>query len=576
MAEFLGEIKRRKVFQVAAVYAVVAWLLVQIVATVEGPLSLPAWFDTAVIVLLGVGFPIALILSWAYDLTPSGVVRTAPASASEHRFGEARAVEPAIKREPLSNSVAVLPFENLSPNPDDAYFAAGIHEEVLNQLARIRDLNVIARTSVMQYAGAARPVNEIASELNVGAVMEGSVRYAGDRVRVTAQLIDGSNGMHLWTDAYDRDLADIFAIQTDIATQIASALRATLTRSEREQLSAHPTESTEAYRYYLKAMADVDVTDPTVIPSVRASAQAHLDLALELDANFAAAHARKAELYLSSRQNDPVSPGQWASRTAELDRLVEQHANRALELEPTLGYAHAVLGALHFYRWHAAEARQALEQALALAPSDARVYYWCGVIEMARDRFGVAAEYLRRAIELDPNSALFAGERSYTLWKAGRTDEAATQIDRCIQLDPGGIWQIFLAAVEVARGDEAKGLAAVRKADRLIPKEASAGIRAHVGWFYGRLGQRADAQRIFAELEQTAQRRYVDPASWAWANLGIGDYERALELYREVRKDVTVVQDPWEIHLARQNFCSDPVLDEPRFQAALSGLLITE
>lgn len=575
MTSLLGEIKRRRVFQVAAVYAVVAWLLVQIVATIEEPLSLPAWFDTAVIVFLGIGFPIAVILSWAFDLTPKGVMRTPPSAGAESsallRVNDERKVD----RDVLPNSLAVLPFDNLSPNPDDAYFAAGIHEEVLNHLARIGDLNVIARTSVMQYAGVARPISEIASELNVGAIMEGSVRYAGDRVRVTAQLIDGSNGMHLWTEAYDRDLADIFAIQTDIATHIARALAAKLTASEQASLSDRPTESTEAYRFYLKAIADVDVTDPTVLPSVRASAQARLDHALELDATFASAHARKAELYLSSRQNDPVLPGEWSSRTAELDRLIAEHAERALELEPTLGYAYTVLGALSLYGWHRERARIAFTKSIALSPSDARVYYWYGAFKFACDEFDEAAELLTRGSELDPNSPLIAAEYSYVLWKSGRMDDAAKAIRRCVELDPSGIWQVFLAGFEVARGDEAKGLEAVRNADRLIPREASPGIRAHVGWFFGRLGQRSEAQRIFAELEQTAKQRYVDPASWAWANLGIGDYDRAFELYCEVRKDVTVVQDPWEIHLARQNFCSDPVLDEPRFQEVLAGLRLT-
>jgi len=578
MASFLGEVKRRRVFQVAAVYAVVAWLLVQIVSTIEEPLNLPFWFDTTVIVLLAVGFPLALVLSWAFDLTAKGIVRSQATETIVDPGVAARADKqsavPAATREVLPNSVAVLPFENLSPNSEDAYFAAGIHEEILNQLARLRDLNVIARTSVMQYAGAARPIREIADELNVGAVVEGSVRYAGKRVRVTAQLIDGKTGMHRWTEAYDRDLANIFAIQTDIATHIASELNATLTASERENLTEHPTNSTEAYRLYLKTMADVEAPDPTGLPSLRATAQSRLDRALELDENFAAAHARKAELFLSSRQNDPVPPGAWPNHRSELDRLIVEHAGRALELEPSLGYAYTVLGALHLYAWRSAEAGKAFASAVALGPNDARVRYWYGAFECCHDRFDAAADLLTRASELDPNSPLIAAELSYNLWQSGQIDAAEDAIRRCLQLDPGGIWQLFLAGFELACGREDKALEATRAADKLMPREASPGIRAHTGWFYGRLGEHADAQRIFDEISATAKLRYVDPASWAWAHIGIGDYDRALDLYTEVRRDVSVVQDPWVIHLARQNFCSDPILDEPRFQTALSGMWV--
>ena len=250
---FLGEIKRRKVFQVAAVYTVVAWLLIQIIDVVNDPLNLPAWFDTVMIVLLAVGLPIAVVLAWAFDLTPTGVVRTPaidavtetgvslgtpqqpapsierpapspeqPAPSPERTAPSPRAESIRPRPKILRNSVAVLPLENLSPNPDDAYFAAGIHEEILNCLTKIKDLSVIARTSVKKYRDTDKSIAEIAAELGVGTVMEGSVRYAGERVRVTAQLIDAATQDHLWSEVYERDLADVFAIQADVAAKIAT------------------------------------------------------------------------------------------------------------------------------------------------------------------------------------------------------------------------------------------------------------------------------------------------------------------------------------------------------------------
>lgn len=237
---FLGELKRRKVLQVAVIYGVTAWVIVQVVATVEDPLNRPDWFDTAVIVMLAAGFPIGMFLSWSFDFTAHGVVKETVDPPDDAAAGAESGQETATKR--LPNSIAVLPFENLSPNADDACFAAGMHEQLLNELAKIRGINVIARTSVLRYGNDPQPIPHIAEALNVGTVMEGSVRYAGDKVRVTAQLIDGTSRAHLWTEAYDGDLSDIFKIQTDIATTIAKALHAELLPEFRAELDKPPTE----------------------------------------------------------------------------------------------------------------------------------------------------------------------------------------------------------------------------------------------------------------------------------------------------------------------------------------------
>ena len=238
---FLGEIKRRKVFQVAAVYLVVSWLIMQVIDVVNEPLNLPDWFDTAVIVALAIGLPIALILAWAFDVTPDGVVKDQGGHEAEHSGGrrieyvligllavamvwvlyrvEIDPADQSIKlvadeaaSDVLPNSIAVLLCDNLSPDPDNAYFAAGIHESTLNQLAKIRDLVVIARTSMLQYAEDPLPIPEIAKALKVATVMECSVRYANGRVLITAQLIDGRTGGHLWSDEFNRDLTDVFAV----------------------------------------------------------------------------------------------------------------------------------------------------------------------------------------------------------------------------------------------------------------------------------------------------------------------------------------------------------------------------
>jgi TolB-like protein len=200
----------------------------------------------------------------------------------------------------LQNSIAVLPFENLSPDPDNAYFAAGIHEEIINQLVKIRDLSVIARTSVMQYAGVHKPIVEIANDLNVSTVMAGRVRYAGNRVRITAQLIDGESGTNLWSEAYEEDLENVFGIQLDIATQIAGTLEAELSPTERERIARRATDSPEAYTHYLRALNSWGTFAPT------SAIHRELEAAVELDPDFAAALAFDSTVYALERH--PRSP----------------------------------------------------------------------------------------------------------------------------------------------------------------------------------------------------------------------------------------------------------------------------
>ncbi len=373
---FLGEIKRRKVFQVAAVYAVVAWLLIQIVATVEDPLSLPDWADTLVIVLLAVGFPIALIMSWTFNLTSEGLVREQGDTAS--RQGVSRKIEYVligllaiamvwvIYRVEISpsdtltfggidfppNSIAVLPFENLSPDPDNAYFAAGIHESTLNQLAKIRDLTVMSRTSVMQYEQDPPPIPEIAGALNVETVLEGSVRYANGRVLITAQLIDGSTGRHLWSDEFNRELADIFAVQAEVARRIAAALEVQLLPDEQARIETRATESIEAYQHYLHAMS---LPNFLIFPEYGPAFIESIKRAIAADPAFADAHAALAVGYFMAGDRD------GGILTAQ----------KAIELDPTLGPAHLIIG-LRYQAYYSRkdEARAAFERAKNLSPND--------------------------------------------------------------------------------------------------------------------------------------------------------------------------------------------------------------
>ena len=323
------ELRRRKVTRVAAVYVVTAWVLLQVVDVVSDPLHLPEWFATTIVVTLIIGFPLAVLLAWAFELTPDGVRRASAQDGAvvvppgqsridyvivgllavaiggmiytSQQTGDELSAPAALsqtvaseedQQRVLHNSIAVLPFENLSPDPNNAYFAAGIHEEVLNHLAKIRDLTVIARTTMTRYTKSEKSVPDIGNELNVGTVMEGSVRYAGDRVRITAQLIDVTTGGHLWSEAYDRDLEDIFSIQSDIALNITKAMKAEFAVAEQQAIATRPTDSAEAYSEYVKALQLLGQ-----VPMPLGAGLAHLDRALELDPNFAKALGYTAEAY---------------------------------------------------------------------------------------------------------------------------------------------------------------------------------------------------------------------------------------------------------------------------------------
>ena len=470
MASFIGELKRRNVFRVAVSYAIVAWLVIQIAATVLPTFDAPRWIIQTLTFVVILGFPAAVALAWAFEITPEGI-KSASAAVDSTEPGRRRSNHVVIgllllavaylaidsyrlpERVPgelpsggepasnlpaptdataspaapsgapaaLPNSVAVLPFANLSPDPNNAYFAAGIHETVLNELAKIRDLNVIARTAVLRYADGSTPMEQIARELRVEVVMEGSGQYAENRVRITAQLIDPTTGSHLWSENYDRDFADLFAIQSDIAARIAATLEAQLLPSERASIARPLTESREAQALYLRALATVSDLSPGTPPELSAEFQSYLDAAIALDPSFARAYALKAVDYASyfvraRRISETEGPAEW-------ERLVRENADRALELDPTLGLAHAALGRMHEVHWRETEARAEYERAYALSPNDRDVLIDFSFFDTNAGRYTEAIDLAQRAIELDPvyGSAVlaFAHTRSrLRLWAA--------------------------------------------------------------------------------------------------------------------------------------------------------------
>src|ERR1700736_5612360 len=302
---FFEELQRRKVYRVAAAYIIAAGFIIQIGSAVFPAWELPNWSLRLVVVFLLIGFPIALILAWAYDVTPQGIRVTTKTAAETHlrrnliilitigaiiSAAAGFLLLPRVSAPKIDKSIAVLPFENLSDEKENAYFADGMQDDILTNLSKIGDLKVISRTSVMSYRGnATRNARDIGKALGVATLLEGSVRRIGNRVRVNVQLINADNDEHIWAEDYDRDLTDVFAIQSDLAKKISATLQANLSRNEKARLDRRPTENPDAYLLFIQA--EQYATGPDMFSDDSRKAEQLYEQAIKLDPNFAAAFA---------------------------------------------------------------------------------------------------------------------------------------------------------------------------------------------------------------------------------------------------------------------------------------------
>ena len=433
---FLAELKRRNVVKVGVGYVVAAWLLIQMITTVLPTFDAPGWIVRTITFLLILGLPFVLVFAWAFEITPDGLKRTrdvapeasitsqtsqrlnylivgllvvavALVSVDMFRGGSAApsipqaasassAPQPSASAVPsptraanvsqvLPNSVAVIPLSNLSPRQEDAYFAAGIHDEILNQLVKLKNLSVIARTSVMQYAGTTKTSQEIGRELGVKNILEGSVRYADGRVLVTAQLIDAATNVSLWSESYERELSNIFAIQADIAMNVANAMRAEFTPAEQQRVESPPTKSLAAYEQYLIATA----RQTKLGPNGPGSALEAVDAALAIDPKFVKALILKSNIHAFLSQT--------AKGTAYTEHIEQAAAAalRAAELEPGTPETQALLVSVHSRRaeWAAAEdALRNIDPASAAAASTYLHSFAVGRLERARDASAAALQ----------------------------------------------------------------------------------------------------------------------------------------------------------------------------------------
>ena len=430
------ELKRRKVFKVAAAYLVVGWLLIQVASTVAPQLNLPEWAARLVTFIIMIGFPIALVLAWMLDVTPEGV-KFDSAPAGTKRIIAVAAIFAVLavgwywktRPAPVSTavdarSIAVLPFVNMSEDKSNEYFSDGISEEILNVLARVADLRVAARTSSFSFRAQEKEVPLIGRELNVRMVLEGSVRKQGDRVRVTAQLIDAANGYHVWSQTYDRDLKDIFAIQDEIAGAIANELKLKLDTAHAGGATVAETSDLVAYQLYLKAMALWTARgEQNMI-----QAEALFLAALKRDPKYAKAWAGLALTYA-------VLP-EWSSRPlAETRPAGRDAAEHALALDRDLPESYAALGYLAAGEFRFATARAMFQRSIALAPSYATGHQWSGETLSWEGDLDAGLVMIRKAVVLDPKSSIVNSVLASFLIGAGRDDEALAVCDSIVAVE---------------------------------------------------------------------------------------------------------------------------------------------
>ena len=471
---FFAELKRRKVYRVAVGYAVVGWLLIQITTQVFPFFDIPSWSVRLVVVLLLVGFPVALILAWAFDLTAEGIRRTEDVPAetafpqnTQERITISAASWPMQRGAIPEKSIAVLPFENLSDDQENAYFADGIQDDILSSLARVADLKVISRTSVRQYKTGARNLREIGAALGVAHILEGTVRRSGNRVRVNAQLINAQTDAHIWGDTFDRELTNLFELQSELAERITIALRANLSPREKASMQMHPTPDMDAYDLYLRAR-DLFRWSGTGDPRENGEkALRLLNQAIERDPQFALAYS------LASRFHAELY---WFGLDKSRQRLARTKAaaDAALRIRPDLGDAHLALAYYHYYGYRDYElARSELALARQATPNDAEVWDGIAAIDRREGRWDDAVSHFEKAWQLDPRNTAVIWNLAETYSCLRRYAEAERTFHDGLTINPQArLFSLARAAIDLHRSGDTTAL---RAALQKIPRDFDPG-----------------------------------------------------------------------------------------------------
>ena len=583
---FFAELKRRNVYKVAVAYAVVGWLLAQIATQIFPFLEIPNWVVRLVIVLIAIGFPIALVIAWAFEATPEGIKRTQDVDLAGERvpkkhtwiyvvvIGAAfsiglffvgrysvRNTASAARTELSAKSIAVLPFDNLSRDPDNAFFAEGVQDEILTRLAKVADLKVIARTSTQKFKSAPENLPDIAKQLGALNVLEGSVQKVNDQVRVNVQLINALTNAHLWAEIYDRKLTDIFAVESDIAKTIADTLQAKLTGSEKTAISKEPTANTEAYELYHKGRSLWGKRTGDNIPK----AIGFYEQAITRDSNYALAYAGLSAAYI-------LSPFYAGADRHEANSKAKEAALKALGLDPNLAEAHLALGkVLFFSEIDLAGAMREYKRAIELKPNDADAHHWYGNDTLsALGQFEEAIAEGKRSVELDPLSIVINVDLGVTFYYAHRYDDAARRLRKTLEIDPTSFYTHYnLGILLQVTGDLSGAIAEYEKAkqlnDNAYVSTLWAVAKAHAG-------DQDAARRMLSEFDKISQQHEVVGYLRALLNLSLNKKDEALRWLEQGYEE----RDGSNISTIKVDPLLDSLHGDPRFEALVQKVVASK
>jgi TolB-like protein/Tfp pilus assembly protein PilF len=588
---FFAELKRRNVYKVAVAYIVGGWALSQGIAQVFPVFDVPNWAIRLLVLIIIIGLPVALVLAWAFEITPQGIKRTETADAmpgatsqKKHawmyvvaigaivsiglfflgRYSATdrapRETTGAIRTEAATvpaKSIAVLPFDNLSRDPDNAYFAEGVQDEILTRLAKVADLKVISRTSTQHFKSAPENLPQIAKQLGVTNILEGSVQKAADQVRVNVQLINAMTDAHRWAEIYDRKLTDIFSVESDIAKTIADTLQAKLTGSEKTEISKKPTENSGAYELYLKGRFFWSKRTGNDLKT----AAEYFQQAIDADPSYANAYAGLAESYLLIPLFGAGTPKDFFPKAAAA-------ARRAIELDETSAEGHAALANLYCMDdFNPPASEKEFQRAIALDPNYATAHHWfSNSLLVTMGRFDEAIKEGKRAVELDPLSLIINADLGGTLMIARRYDEAIAQLRRTIALDPNFAYAHWnLGEALYLKGDLTGAIAEYEKAASL---DGDPEIQALLARAYAETGKKDQALEILRKLNDTAQHQFIRGYLFALIYIGLGDKTTAIQYLERCYQEHENIDLNW----IGVDPLLDPLRDDPRFTALVDKI----
>ena len=566
MNGFFDEVKRRKVYRVAAAYIIAAAGIIQLASAAFPAWDLPNSALRLVIVLLLIGFPLALVLGWIFDVTPQGIRATPTAALGTHRRSNLimlvaagviiSAVAgffllPRVSAHKVDKSIAVLPFENASNEPNTEYLSEGISEALINSLSELQQLRVIARPTAFRYKAKDVDPRQVGRELGVAAVLTGKVRQMQDALNVQVDLVDAVTGAQIWGAGYDRNIADLVAVKQAIAQEITAKLKLKLSSEEQRRLVNRDSTNAEAYQFYLRGRYFWNKRTSDGIKQ----AIEHFQQSVERDPNFALGYVGLADSYIGLTFYNFAAPHETMPKAKE-------SAIKALALDNTLAEAHASLAhVLMNYDWNWSEAEKEFKRSIELKPDYATAHEWYAIHYLtATGRLEEAVQEMKKALELDPASLVMNTFMGATLYYAGRYDEAIDQCRRTIQMDPNfavAHWHLGLAYEQKQILDAATE--EFKKAISL--SEGSPLMRAALGRAYAESQKKYEANEMLSELNELAKRQYVSAYEVAKIYVALGNSEQAFQLLAKAYAEHS-------FHLPNLNVCPQlkPVRSDPRFQ----------